>query len=238
MVPVRTALLGRRGLGGPSRLAHRRRPLRRRRRARPRLLRRHGPVAGNDADARARPVGQPPGARARHPARHPRRLQSTAERGADAGPRHDPDAAALHLSPAGDRTPWLRPCDRPGGHRRRRDPSRPAPHGPRHPAYAAQFPRARAGERHHILRPLRPHPPALRHAEHHGGREPDADDGVRHGGDRRHRRFRGLGATIYDAVRTLDIGKSIDGGIAIVILTMVLDRVTEGAVQKQKRAVA
>ncbi|GGE22376.1 ABC transporter permease [Aureimonas endophytica] len=48
----------------------------------------------------------------------------------------------------------------------------------------------------------------------------------------------GLGATIYDAVRTLDIGKSIDGGIAIVILTMVLDRITEGAVRKQKEAVA
>ena len=38
----------------------------------------------------------------------------------------------------------------------------------------------------------------------------------------------GLGATIYDAVRTLDIGKSIDAAIAIVILTMILDRITEG----------
>lgn len=40
----------------------------------------------------------------------------------------------------------------------------------------------------------------------------------------------GLGTTIYDAIRTLDIGKSIDGGIAIVILAMILDRITEGAV--------
>ena len=43
----------------------------------------------------------------------------------------------------------------------------------------------------------------------------------------------GLGAAIYDAVRTLDIGKSIDAGIAIVILTMILDRITEGAVKDQ-----
>lgn len=48
----------------------------------------------------------------------------------------------------------------------------------------------------------------------------------------------GLGTTIYDAVRTLDIGKSIDAGIAIVILTMVLDRITEGAVRQQKEATA
>ncbi|WP_152048383.1 ABC transporter permease [Aureimonas psammosilenae] len=44
----------------------------------------------------------------------------------------------------------------------------------------------------------------------------------------------GLGSTIYDAVRTLDIGKSIDAGLAIVILTMVLDRITEGAVKERK----
>ncbi len=43
----------------------------------------------------------------------------------------------------------------------------------------------------------------------------------------------GLGAAIYDAVRTLDTGKSIDAGIAIVILTMILDRITEGAVKDQ-----
>lgn len=45
----------------------------------------------------------------------------------------------------------------------------------------------------------------------------------------------GLGTTIYDAIRTLDIGKSIDGGIAIVILTIILDRITEGAVGKDRR---
>ena len=44
----------------------------------------------------------------------------------------------------------------------------------------------------------------------------------------------GLGATIYDAVRTLDIGKSIDAGLAIVILTMILDRITEGAVKDER----
>ncbi len=46
----------------------------------------------------------------------------------------------------------------------------------------------------------------------------------------------GLGATIYDAVRTLDIGKSIDGGLAIVVLTMILDRITEGAVASEREA--
>jgi glycine betaine/proline transport system permease protein len=45
----------------------------------------------------------------------------------------------------------------------------------------------------------------------------------------------GLGATIYDAVRTLDIAKSIDAAFAIVILTMILDRITEGAVRDRWR---
>jgi glycine betaine/proline transport system permease protein len=45
----------------------------------------------------------------------------------------------------------------------------------------------------------------------------------------------GLGATIYDAVRTLDIAKSIDAGLAIVILTMILDRITQGAVKEEQR---
>ncbi|MBI1218601.1 MAG: ABC transporter permease subunit [Rhodobacteraceae bacterium] len=39
----------------------------------------------------------------------------------------------------------------------------------------------------------------------------------------------GLGATIYDSIRTLDIAKSIDAAIAIVVLTMVLDRLTQSA---------
>jgi glycine betaine/proline transport system permease protein len=39
----------------------------------------------------------------------------------------------------------------------------------------------------------------------------------------------GLGQTIYEAVRTLNIAKSIDASIAIVILTMVLDRLTQSA---------
>ncbi len=39
----------------------------------------------------------------------------------------------------------------------------------------------------------------------------------------------GLGQTIYNAIRTLDIAKSIDGALAIVILTMVLDRITQSA---------
>lgn len=39
----------------------------------------------------------------------------------------------------------------------------------------------------------------------------------------------GLGQTIYGAIRTLDIATSINGAIAIVVLTMVLDRITQSA---------
>lgn len=39
----------------------------------------------------------------------------------------------------------------------------------------------------------------------------------------------GLGETIYKAIRTLDIARSIDAAIAIVVLTIVLDRLTQSA---------
>ena len=42
----------------------------------------------------------------------------------------------------------------------------------------------------------------------------------------------GLGETIYGAIRTLDIATSINAAIAIVILTMVLDRLTQSAAQR------
>lgn len=38
----------------------------------------------------------------------------------------------------------------------------------------------------------------------------------------------GLGQTIYEAIRTLDIARSINAAIAIVILCMVIDRITQG----------
>ncbi|WP_027058537.1 ABC transporter permease [Mesorhizobium loti] len=44
----------------------------------------------------------------------------------------------------------------------------------------------------------------------------------------------GLGETIYSAVRTLDIATSINAAIAIVILTMVLDRLTQSAARRVK----
>ena len=44
----------------------------------------------------------------------------------------------------------------------------------------------------------------------------------------------GLGQAIYDAIRTLDIAKSIDAAIAIVILTIVIDRLTQSLVQKKE----
>lgn len=40
----------------------------------------------------------------------------------------------------------------------------------------------------------------------------------------------GLGETIYEATRTLDIAKSIDAAIAIVVSTIVIDRLTQGLV--------
>jgi glycine betaine/proline transport system permease protein len=46
----------------------------------------------------------------------------------------------------------------------------------------------------------------------------------------------GLGETIYEAIRTLDIGKSIDAAIAIVILTIVIDRLTQNLVRTGKDA--
>ncbi|QCL77304.1 MULTISPECIES: proline/glycine betaine ABC transporter permease [Agrobacterium] len=42
----------------------------------------------------------------------------------------------------------------------------------------------------------------------------------------------GLGETIYGAVRTLDIATSINAAIAIVILTMVIDRLTQSAARR------
>ena len=47
----------------------------------------------------------------------------------------------------------------------------------------------------------------------------------------------GLGQTIYEAVRKLDIATSIDAAIAIVILTMVLDRLTQSAAQRAQGGV-
>jgi glycine betaine/proline transport system permease protein len=44
----------------------------------------------------------------------------------------------------------------------------------------------------------------------------------------------GLGETIYKAIRTLDIAKSIDAAIAIVILTLVIDRMTQNLVRPRK----
>lgn len=46
----------------------------------------------------------------------------------------------------------------------------------------------------------------------------------------------GLGEAIYGAVRTLDIAKSINAAIAIVILTMILDRLAQSAVRSNEGA--
>ncbi|RRW40645.1 ABC transporter permease subunit [Pseudomonas luteola] len=46
----------------------------------------------------------------------------------------------------------------------------------------------------------------------------------------------GLGSSIYSAVRTLDIGKSIDAALAIVILTIILDRLAQSAASSSRGA--
>src|SRR5262245_33059806 len=46
----------------------------------------------------------------------------------------------------------------------------------------------------------------------------------------------GLGEAIYTAIRTLDIAKSIDAAIDIVILTIVIDRITQTLVRTGKEA--
>lgn len=45
----------------------------------------------------------------------------------------------------------------------------------------------------------------------------------------------GLGETIYGAIRTLDIATSINASIAIVVLTMMLDRLTQGAARAKAK---
>lgn len=47
----------------------------------------------------------------------------------------------------------------------------------------------------------------------------------------------GLGTTIYEAVRTLNIAMSIDAAIAIVILTLIVDRISQ-AVSKEQSGVS
>lgn len=44
----------------------------------------------------------------------------------------------------------------------------------------------------------------------------------------------GLGETIYAAIRTLDVARSFDAAIAIVILTIILDRLSQAAAKEDK----
>ncbi|AIR90662.1 ABC transporter permease [Pseudomonas cremoricolorata] len=46
----------------------------------------------------------------------------------------------------------------------------------------------------------------------------------------------GLGEAIYGAIRTLDIARSIDAALAIVILTLILDRLAQNATSLQREA--
>ena len=163
-------------------------------------------------------------------------FEPAAERRAAAGARHDPDAAPLHLPPAGHRADGVRPGDRARRDRRGRDPPalRLTAHGIRlTPHNFLELGRACGSSSAQMFVKIRL-PFAM----------PSIMAGVNQclmmafgmvviagivGSG-------GLGATIYDAVRTLNIAKSIDAAIAIVILTMILDRLTEGAVKDQREA--
>lgn len=46
----------------------------------------------------------------------------------------------------------------------------------------------------------------------------------------------GLGETIYEAIRRLNIAQSIDAGIAIVVLAIVLDRLSQSAIQSSSES--
>ena len=46
----------------------------------------------------------------------------------------------------------------------------------------------------------------------------------------------GLGKEVFDAMNTANMGKGLTAGIGIVLLTILLDRLTQGWTQKQQRA--
>lgn len=45
----------------------------------------------------------------------------------------------------------------------------------------------------------------------------------------------GLGKEVYRAIRVLEVGKAFDAGICIVILAIILDRISQGAVKQLKK---
>jgi glycine betaine/proline transport system permease protein len=45
----------------------------------------------------------------------------------------------------------------------------------------------------------------------------------------------GLGKEVYAAIRFLEIGKAFDAGLAIVILAIILDRISQGAINLIKK---
>ena len=45
----------------------------------------------------------------------------------------------------------------------------------------------------------------------------------------------GLGKEVYRAIRVLEVGKAFDAGISIVILAIILDRISQGAVNLLKK---
>jgi glycine betaine/proline transport system permease protein len=45
----------------------------------------------------------------------------------------------------------------------------------------------------------------------------------------------GLGEKVYAAIRVLEIGQAFDAGLAIVILAIILDRISQGAANLLKK---
>ena len=68
---------------------------------------------------------------------------------------------------------------------------------------------------------------ALGAAHDHSRAETDADAGALDGGDRRAHRRGGLGLTVYTGLGRLDVGAATEGGLGIVLLAMILDRITQ-----------
>jgi len=46
----------------------------------------------------------------------------------------------------------------------------------------------------------------------------------------------GLGKEVFDAMNTANMGKGLAGGIGIVLLTIMLDQLTQGWTKNQRRA--
>ena len=163
-------------------------------------------------------IGIPPGILA---------AQQPPARGTDAAAGHHADHAQLRVpDPGAD-------AIRPGqgaGDLRHRDLCRAAadpPHRPRHPPGRQRGDGGGQRLRRQPLAAAVRRAVAAGPAEHHGGDQPDHHDGPVDGGDRSMIGARGLGEDVLVGIQTLNVGKGLEAGLAIVILAVVIDRITQ-----------